>query len=52
MTIVMGVVGQHESIGKLDEASENCTREGESPVVESGKIRAESRVVRDPRNPV
>ena len=44
MGIPAGVVGQQRGFGTLDEAVERCTREGESPVVESETDLAESRV--------
>ena len=44
MLIQLGLWDSVMEIGKLDEAAENCTRESESLVVESGTILAVSRV--------
>ena len=52
MTSVVGVVGQRDVSMELDEAVESCTREGESPVVESEVGLAVSRVARATWNPV
>ena len=43
-------MGQQRGLNRLDEAAENCTRGGESPVVENRSSLAESRVGRSTWN--